>query len=591
MTKSLMQIVLSAVFCLVGALFAKAEPIDVPLVNGDFNTIYAHGTSYRAWTLGYGHAYAVGYHVEVEGGNPEFWPVNPDTTFIDIPGWVSSGPAKIGMKQLADNNFCVFKNGHWGGGVHEFSAITQILSGTPVLANNTYTLSLIAAINEVNEGDVNMELWAGATQIPATNPDAIKVWDNTTWTSVSKQFVVSDEVPAGDLKVVIWLNSYAQIRVDNVVLTRESNVRAVEGTVRLNGYVGDNTSVGLKFEFQRLDGEGSLTRTAMLASDGTFVVDAVPPGLYNILVKSGGTLSAKLFAVEVSADPTNLGVIELKNADINGDDRVSFEDFSVLQNTYGRSGSISVPHVVDGALSPGEWMSLYADPAGDANGGDVDLVGWAAEVRDGIFYAAFVLNPEGPTVAEYNDFDGGKRIWLSMWFDVDPASNPITGVADGSNQFEPRAQDIMVELGTDDGTLEGSYGWHSLNFWGRDNSFDNLVPVDGTFAYSGHIVEFSCPVSAILAELPYTDNAVAADLWTVAARGAGHGFGGHYGGDITDLKPLYTAETQTSTLGANPLVPAAAATGGCGPVGIAMVVLLALAFPAMGLGASGRRGA
>ena len=43
--------------------------------------------------------------------------------------------------------------------------------------------------------------------------------------------------------------------------------------------------------------------------------------------------------VTVSTDPTDLGTIVLRAADANGDNQVSFEDFSLLQNNYGQSGT------------------------------------------------------------------------------------------------------------------------------------------------------------------------------------------------------------------------------------------------------------
>ena len=183
--------------------------------------------------------------------------------------------------------------------------------------------------------------------------------------------------------------------------------------------------------------------------------------------------------------------------------------------------------------------------------GDVELVGWGAEVQNGILYAAFELDPNGPTVAQYDDFQTsdygtGHYLWASLWIDVDPGASPATGITQGDSQFSPRVQDIYVELGTDQGGLlpTDPVVWNSLNLWGHNNNFSNLVPVTVNAAYQGHVLEFAVPVSDIIAELPNTDNATPASVWAIGARVAGHGFGGGWDGDITALQSVRVSGIQ-----------------------------------------------
>ena len=114
---------------------------------------------------------------------------------------------------------------------------------------------------------------------------------------------------------------------------------ALEGDVSLGGYLGDNATVGVKFELAPVGGGTVVSRYTLLNAGGGFRLDNITPGAYNVSVKSEGSLRAELDNVSILSDPTVLeNPIVLQMGDINGDNSVSFEDFSILQNSYGRSG-------------------------------------------------------------------------------------------------------------------------------------------------------------------------------------------------------------------------------------------------------------
>ena len=198
--------------------------------------------------------------------------------------------------------------------------------------------------------------------------------------------------------------------------------------------------------------------------------------------------------------------------------------------------------VVDGNLN--DWGgALYSDPAGD--GGDVDLVRWGAKVESGVLYAAFELNNAGPTVATL-DNPWTTSVFAGLWLDVDPGKN--TGVSGGYSQFSPRVQDIDVELGVDNGNLLTS---QSVNFWGRGNTFGNSAPAPLNRAYQGWVMEFAVPLSAIMAEVAFTDGATPDPyLWTVGARVDGDAGGGiaPYTGDFSTIQNLTVPEPGTLAL-------------------------------------------
>ena len=95
--------------------------------------------------------------------------------------------------------------------------------------------------------------------------------------------------------------------------------------------------------------------------------------------------------------------------------------------------------------------------------------------------------------------------------------------------------------------LNTSHWGEGFNFWGLgDNvSQKGSAVAAGQIAYAGRILEFSCPVSEITAELArYPDNVTPAARWKVGMRvEASIDGNGPWGGDVSDTieiipKPL-----------------------------------------------------
>lgn len=142
----------------------------------------------------------------------------------------------------------------------------------------------------------------------------------------------------------------------------------VYGTVVVEGFVGERAGVGVKFEWTPAGGGTAITRYALLDANGDFRLEGIPPGRYDVAVKAYASLTTQLANVTVDSNPTVLAApIVLRGDDINGDDLVTFEDFSVLQNTYGQRGAgVSPP----GAAAGVEWSG------GCGVLGAVLLAGW-----------------------------------------------------------------------------------------------------------------------------------------------------------------------------------------------------------------------
>jgi hypothetical protein len=113
----------------------------------------------------------------------------------------------------------------------------------------------------------------------------------------------------------------------------------VDGTIIAAGYLGDTTTVGIQFDFQPTAGGEAMARSVFLDAHGHFTLIGVASGTYDITVRGDTWLATELHGVAVGPGPTTLGPIELTGADSNGDNAVSFDDFMILQNSYGRSGA------------------------------------------------------------------------------------------------------------------------------------------------------------------------------------------------------------------------------------------------------------
>ena len=111
------------------------------------------------------------------------------------------------------------------------------------------------------------------------------------------------------------------------------------GTVSLEGYTSDSLDVMVKVELSQ---GGSPVRTDRIALDSAsqFTVENVIEGTYDIAVHVHDYLRTVLTAVDVSADPTDLGVITLKAGDANSDNSVGFQDLNLLVDNWLQSGDL-----------------------------------------------------------------------------------------------------------------------------------------------------------------------------------------------------------------------------------------------------------
>lgn len=219
MTRTLSPLTVALCLVVASIIAAQAGPITIPLVNGNFNTVYKPGsTTVTAASFGWGVTNSAGSGVSVSTGwTYALFSDSSTSATVDIPGWVGSGSV-VGIRQAGDTySFCAYKNGQWGGGDASAGTISQTLTGVKA-ASAVYTLSLIAGCNDWDD-QVNIFLYAGTNQIVATDPGAVTIGSGGVARNnvpVTKTFAVLGAVPTGDLRVEIWMRSNVQVQVDDV---------------------------------------------------------------------------------------------------------------------------------------------------------------------------------------------------------------------------------------------------------------------------------------------------------------------------------------------------------------------------------------
>ena len=221
MTPSMTRLLpaITAALCLAASSITavQAAPISIPLVNGDFNTIYNPTTGATALRFHtYGATTGVGPGVSVVWNNnyAEFSDGSTSST-VNIPGWIGTGDTIAVMTDIGDQSFRALANGNLYGS--NGGTLFQTLSGVTAQADKIYTLS--ADLDGAADGvTVTYQLWFGTTPITATTP--------ATWTPKGNrepfavQFATGSTPPIGDLKVAIVLGGTGtQSFVDNVALT------------------------------------------------------------------------------------------------------------------------------------------------------------------------------------------------------------------------------------------------------------------------------------------------------------------------------------------------------------------------------------
>ena len=113
----------------------------------------------------------------------------------------------------------------------------------------------------------------------------------------------------------------------------------VVGTVNIEGYSGDPLDLMARIEF-RQGGSPVRTDRVLLDGSGQFTVEGVTYDTYDIAVYVHNCLQTVLTAVDVSANPTDLGVITLAGGDANSDNSIDLRDFSLLSANWSLSGDL-----------------------------------------------------------------------------------------------------------------------------------------------------------------------------------------------------------------------------------------------------------
>jgi hypothetical protein len=103
----------------------------------------------------------------------------------------------------------------------------------------------------------------------------------------------------------------------------------VKGVVTLQSYTAPWTAVPVTVQL-RMSGGSTTTQTINLASDGSYTIGSVMPGTYNIAFKASHWLQRVVSNVVVSTgDVTGVNAL-LLNGDVNGDNFVEDQDYSLL---------------------------------------------------------------------------------------------------------------------------------------------------------------------------------------------------------------------------------------------------------------------
>lgn len=131
----------------------------------------------------------------------------------------------------------------------------------------------------------------------------------------------------------------------------------IEGKVNLLDFVGDVKTVPIEVELRNHDGE-TITRTLTLTNDGSYNIENIPQGEYDIAFKASHWLRKTVLNTSINED-TTLNVTQV-NGDVDGDNNVDVQDQELLKKA---NGSTPNSH---------KWNS-NADLNGDLKVNKIDL--------------------------------------------------------------------------------------------------------------------------------------------------------------------------------------------------------------------------
>lgn len=216
------------------------------------------------------------------------------------------------------------------------------------------------------------------------------------------------------------------------------------------------------------------------------------------------------------------------------------------------SGAITI----DGSISDWNSKYIFEDPDDDG-AGEAEMTRWGCfidgSLTSGTLYAFFEMDT---TIATY--MQSTNDVWAGIHINADLAGGVETGTGsvheytsydtDDSAIYygawsyssggwnDCAGLDINVEIG-----LNEAHWGEGFNFWGKNDCADNQgsAVVNGEVDYAGNIIEFSCPISEITAELAYDydpdDDVTPKYVWQVGARTEASIDGdGPWGGDYAD---------------------------------------------------------
>ncbi len=136
---------------------------------------------------------------------------------------------------------------------------------------------------------------------------------------------------------------------------------SVSGNINLLNFVGDVTTIPVTAELRKHDG-GTITQTLNLTNDGSYSLENVSKGEYDITFKASHWLRVTIMNVAVTSDIMSLNV-SLTNGDVDGDNDIDSDDLNLQKDANGSRSD-----------SPGWNPNADLDGNGKINGQDMKII-------------------------------------------------------------------------------------------------------------------------------------------------------------------------------------------------------------------------
>jgi hypothetical protein len=105
---------------------------------------------------------------------------------------------------------------------------------------------------------------------------------------------------------------------------------SVSGNVNLEDYVADTTQIPVNIQLRLHDGGNTIPLISYLASDGSYSLPDIPAGNYDIAFKASHWLQSVTSNVNVQGTAATGPSVSLLNGDVNGDNVVEDQDYSLM---------------------------------------------------------------------------------------------------------------------------------------------------------------------------------------------------------------------------------------------------------------------